>query len=176
LLLEPWAWSVTVTFVVLVAMLGESFLSRSNERALRAGGASEPSDDVYATMALAYPAAFVAMGVEGALFDRASGAVITLGVAVFAAAKAIKYWAIAALGPRWTFRVLVPPGAPLVTRGPYAWLRHPNYVGVIGELVGFALLVGAFVTGAVSVVGFAFLLRRRIWVEERALGESAAGR
>jgi methyltransferase len=85
-------------------------------------------------------------------------------------AKALKFWAIATLGPRWTFRVLVPPGAPLVTGGPYAWVRHPNYLAVIGEFVSFAILVGAPLTGLGSVIGFGALLRRRIRVEERALG------
>ena len=101
-----------MTFVALVVMLGEALLSRSNERDLRARGALEPAGDVYAAMAWAYPAAFVAMGIEGALFGGASGLVIALGVVVLVAAKGIKYWAIAALGARWTFRVLVPPGAP----------------------------------------------------------------
>jgi methyltransferase len=66
--------------------------------------------------------------------------------------------------------VLVVPGAPLVTRGPYAWLRHPNYLALIGEFVGFALVVGGFVTGAVAIGGFGWLIRRRIIIEERALG------
>ena len=52
------------------------------------------------------------------------------------AAKALKWWAILTLGRFWTFRVIVVPGATLVAGGPYRWLRHPNYVGVIGELVG----------------------------------------
>ena len=77
--------------------------------------------------------------------------------------------AIASLGPRWTFRVLVVPGAPLVAHGPYAWMRHPNYVGVMGELAGLALLAGAPATGPLSIALFALLLRRRIAVEEAAL-------
>jgi methyltransferase len=91
------------------------------------------------------------------------------GAVVFVAAKALKYWAIASLGRRWSFRVLVLPGAPLVGHGPYAVFRHPNYVGVMGELVGMALLTGAPVSGLVSTVLFAGLLWRRIRVEERAL-------
>jgi methyltransferase len=84
-------------------------------------------------------------------------------------AKALKAWAIQALGVRWTFRVLVLPGVPLVTRGPYALMRHPNYVAVVGELVGAALMFGSPVTGPVGLIAFGSLLRRRIAVEERAL-------
>jgi methyltransferase len=92
-----------------------------------------------------------------------------LGAVTLVAAKLLKFWAIASLGDRWTFRVLIVP-EPLVATGPYAFVRHPNYIAVIGELLGFALLVGAPVAGAVSLVGFGALLRRRIAVEERALG------
>jgi methyltransferase len=73
------------------------------------------------------------------------------------------------LGRRWTFRVLVLPAAPLVTTGPYAFVRHPNYIAVVGELVGVALLTGARVTGPLVTILFALLMRARIRVEEDAL-------
>jgi methyltransferase len=76
---------------------------------------------------------------------------------------------VASLGPRWTFRVLVLPDAPLIRSGPYAHLRHPNYVGVMGELSGMALMAGARWTGPIVVLVFAALLAARIRVEERAL-------
>lgn len=158
-----------LVLLVFLLMLGELWLSRRNERGLRAQGALEPADDVYRTMAWAYPASFVAMAAEGFLAGSPRW-IVAAGMVTFAAAKGIKYWAMASLGRRWTFRVLVLPGAPLVTSGPYAWLRHPNYVGVAGELVGFGLAAGAIVTGLLSVAGFAWLLRRRIAVEDRALG------
>jgi len=166
--------TAAVTLIALLAvflmMLVESQLSRFNERTLRERGATEPLDDVYPTMTWVYPGCFIAMGIEGALFGPAPGYNTLLGVALFGVAKALKFWAIATLGPRWTFRVLVPPRAALVTGGPYAWVRHPNYAAVIGEFVSFAILVGAPVTGIGSVIGFGALLRRRIRVEERALG------
>ena len=162
--------AMVATIAVFLIVLGELGISRANERALRAQGATEPAGDVYRTMAWAYPVAFLVMGIEGAFAGAAPGTSTFVGAAVFFAAKALKFWAIASLGARWTFRVLVPPGAPLVTRGPYARLRHPNYVAVLGELAGFAVLVGAHFTGVVAVLGFAFLLRRRIAIEERALG------
>ena len=71
---------------------------------------------------------------------------------------------------RWTYKVLVVPGAPLVASGPYRWVRHPNYVGVLGELIGVAVLLGAWITGPLVVIFFSWLLRRRVQAEERALG------
>ena len=161
---------LTLLIVVFALMLVELRVSRGNELALRTRGASEPPDDVYPTMAWAYPASFLAMAAEGAVVGPSPAALFTAGLVLFIAAKAIKYWAIAALGPRWTFRVLVPPRARLVTHGPYAWLRHPNYVGVIGELIGVALIACAPVTGLVATIGFTWLLRHRIAIEDRALG------
>jgi methyltransferase len=155
---------------VVLMMLAEWQMSRFNERIMRRRGAVEPDDDVYRTMIWAYPCAFVAMAVEGAVFAPPPGLLTLAGAAMFGLAKALKFWAISSLGTRWTFRVLVLPGAPLVNRGPFAWLRHPNYVAVLGELVGAALLMGARISGVAAVAGFAFLLRRRIAIEERALG------
>jgi len=153
----------------LLLMAGEARLAAWHERRLLADGAVEPPGDVYRTMRWAYPAVFLLMAIEGS--DAHPGALQGLaGAVVFLAAKAVKYWAIRSLGPRWTFRVLVPPGGTPVTRGPYRFVRHPNYVGVVGEILGFALLVSAPLTGVIGLLGFGALLRRRIQVEEQALG------
>jgi methyltransferase len=95
---------------------------------------------------------------------------VGIGAVIFAGAKLLKWWAILTLGDAWTFRVIVVPGAPLVTSGPYRFVRHPNYVGVAGELVGVALMTGALVAGPVAIVAFGALLSRRIAVEERTVG------
>lgn len=154
---------------VLAIMLGELLWSRRNERRLLARGAVAVDDPVYGSMRWAYPGAFVAMALEGALGGPPPAAATVSGLAVFAAAKLLKFWAIAVLGDRWTYRVFVLPGAPLVTGGPYRFLRHPNYVGVIGELLGMALIVGAPVTGPIGIVCFSWLLARRIRAEEKAI-------
>jgi methyltransferase len=172
----PLLISALITAAVFLMMLVELQLSRSNERRLRAAGAFEPADDVYSLMQLVYPASFVLMAVEGALHASVASTGVLWGLAVFGLGKAIKFWAIASLGPRWSFRVLVLPGAPLVTSGPYRWMRHPNYVGVMGELAGVAIALAAVVTGTLALVTFACILVRRIRVEERALYHPAGGR
>ena len=153
-----------------VPMLAEAALSWRNERALRAAGALEPRDDVYPAMQVIYPGGFAAMIVESWLLRHGWSSLALAGLAVFVAGKLVKYWAISTLGSRWTFRVLVPPGSGRTLAGPYRFMRHPNYLGVMGELAGFALLSGAYWSGAAVVAAFAALLRARIRVEERALG------
>ena len=155
---------------VVVMMLAELKRSRANERLLRQRGASEPQGDPYRALSLVYPGMFVLMAAEGALAGPSPDVLLIAGFVIFVAAKILKLWAITALGSRWSYRVLVLPGLPLVSTGPYAYLRHPNYVAVFGEIAGFALMVGARLLGVVSLIVFALLVRRRIAVEEKALG------
>jgi methyltransferase len=150
-------------------MIAEAMLSARQERALRATGAVEPGGDVHNTMRIAYPASFGAMILEALARERTFALPAAAGIVVFLLAKGLKYWAIATLGPRWTFRVLVPPGSTRTTSGPYRWLRHPNYVGVFGELVGMTLMAQAPISGIAATVAFGMLMLRRIRVEERAL-------
>ena len=164
----------SVALVTLIAILlvmgGEALLSRVNEATLRKLGAIEPPGDVYRAMQWAYPSSFVAMAIEGAWWGPAPQEALLAGLAVLGVAKALKLWAISSLGMRWSFRVLVLPDRPLVVGGPYRFIRHPNYVAVVGELLGFSLIVWAPVTGLLALVGFGALMWRRIAIEDRALG------
>jgi methyltransferase len=160
---------LTLVAVVLI-MAGEAVLSAFNERVLRSRGAVEPAGDVLRAMLVAYPSCFVAMAIEGAATGPSPAQVLAAGLLCFGLSKALKAWTISTLGVRWTFRVLVLPGAPLVTRGPYAFLKHPNYLAVLGEIIGVALIVWAPVTGVASLVVYGALLRRKTAVEDRALG------
>ena len=149
--------------LVFVPMLAEARRSARNERLLRAAGATEPKGDVYPAMQIAYPLAFLLPIGEAWIRGRGLSATAV-------AAKGLKYWAIATLGTRWTFRVLVPRSSRRTVTGPYRILRHPNYVAVAGELIGVALMGQAVVTGPIAVVAFTGLMLARIRVEERALG------
>lgn len=166
---------MTLAILVLVLAFGpmafEARLAARHDRALRLAGATEPHDDVFPMMQLAYPTAFLGMSLEAAMRDSRADAMVIAGLVVFGLAKAIKYWAMATLGSRWTFRVLVPPASVRITRGPYQFMRHPNYLGVIGELAGMAMVAGAPIAGTASVGVFLALIAARIRVEERALNE-----
>jgi methyltransferase len=151
-------------------MAVEAVIAARHDAHLRQLGAVEPARDVFRAMQLAYPAAFAVMVIEAWLRHVEAGGWFYAGLTVFGAAKLLKYWAIATLGERWTFRVLVPPRSARIVTGPYRWLRHPNYAAVMGELLGIALAAHALVTGPIATAGFALLILRRIVVEERALG------
>jgi methyltransferase len=157
-------------FVIAPFMLIELARSKQNERWLRSRGAVEPPGDPHALMAIAYPGMFVAMTLEGWWRGGAPRTWLLAGLLLFALAKLLKYYAIITLGRRWCFRVLPLPGAPLVSTGPYRYLRHPNYLALSAEILGAAAMLYAPLTGPLTAAFFATLVIRRISVEERALG------
>jgi len=158
-----------IAALIFLPMLIEAAVSSRHERALRALGAIEPPEDVYRAMAAAYPGAFVAMIAEGVLRSGGVDGWFRAGLALFVVAKTLKYWAITSLGPRWTFRVLVPPGSARTVHGPYRFIPHPNYLAVTGELAAVALAMHAIVTGPLAIAGFGWLMLKRIQIEENAL-------
>lgn len=162
---------MTIVFLVIfIPMLIEARRAARNERAQRARGGVEPPDDVYTIMRVAYPAAFLVMILEGAISGTPAAPLAVAGGVLFVAAKALKWSAILALGPCWTFRLIVVPGTVPIVSGPYRWLRHPNYLAVVGELVAVALMSGARLAGPIATALFGLLILKRIAVENRALG------
>ncbi len=86
--------------------------------------------------------------------------------------QALRYWCIVSLGRQWNTRVIVVPGQSLVTRGPYRWVRHPNYVAVVVEGFALPLVHTAWMTAvAFTALNAVLLLAFRIPVENRALTE-----
>ena len=161
-----------VSLIVYLPMLVEARRAATNERAQWARGGVEAPGDVYRMMRVAYPGAFLLMIVDGATRGGPSVESLVAGALAFAAAKSLKWWAIQTLGPAWTFRVIVVPGAPLAVNGPYRFLRHPNYVAVLGELIAVGLMTGARLAGPIAVMGFGLLIVKRIAVEDRALSRA----
>jgi methyltransferase len=159
--------------IIYVPMLVEAVRASGNERAQFARGGVEPAGDVYKVMRIAYPGLFAAMLVEGALRGLRVDSWLVGGLLTWTAGKALKWWAIATLGRAWTFRVVVVPGDGLIASGPYRFVRHPNYLGVLLELAGVAAMAHASVSGPLAVVLFGSLVAVRISVENRALAESA---
>lgn len=165
------ATTLAVLVVVYAVMAIEARRASRNERVQRARGGIEPEGDVYAAMRVVYPGLFLVMAAESAWRGSAPAAWLVLGLGTLAVAKALKWWAIVTLRECWTFRIIVVPGMARVRGGPYRFLPHPNYVGVIGELVGAALLLHARWTGPAAVLVFGWLIVRRLAVEQQAIVE-----
>jgi len=151
----------------------ELILSARHVRRLLARGAREHGRGHFpalVAMHALFPLALVAeVLVLGARPDRLA----PLWIVLFVAAEGLRAACMRALGPFWTTRVIVLDGAPLVRSGPYRFLRHPNYLAVVIELLSAPLMFGAWRTALVFSIANLVALRVRIRCEERALAGAA---
>jgi methyltransferase len=153
----------------------ELAVSRRNARRALAAGGVEMGRGHHRAMVLFHALFLVACAAEPALLPRPWPRAATLAAAAgVVAAQALRWWAVGSLGPRWSTRIVVLPGAAPVVSGPYRFLRHPNYLAVVIELAALPLAVGAVHTAALATIGNAALLAVRIPAEERALGTAWA--
>jgi methyltransferase len=91
-------------------------------------------------------------------------------LALFVLIELLRLWVLIALGPRWTTRIIVLPDAPLVERGPYRFINHPNYWVVIGEIAVLPLVFGLWQVALIFSLLNALVLSVRVCEENRALG------
>jgi methyltransferase len=155
--------------ILVLQRLSELWLSARNARRLRARGGVESGARHFPLLVLVHVVFLLSLPVEVLRFGARPGPGWPLWLGLWLGAQGLRYWAITALGDFWNVRIWVVPGAALVRRGPYRFLRHPNYVAVVIELAAVPLLFGAWRTAiAVSVLNLV-ALGIRIRVEERAL-------
>ncbi|WP_028473302.1 isoprenylcysteine carboxyl methyltransferase family protein [Nocardioides alkalitolerans] len=172
--------SSEVLFTVLVLAVGlerlaELVVSKRNAAWAFERGGVESGRGHYPVMVVLHTGLLVGCLVEAWWSDRAVSPLLAWSMlALVVASQALRWWCIGALGRQWNTRVIVVPGLPLVARGPYRFLRHPNYVVVVVEGAALPLVHGAWITAVVFTVANAALLTVRIRTEERALRSVAA--
>ncbi len=157
-----------LTFVIL-QRLSELMLAKRNEKTVRNEGAVEYDAGGYRVIVLMHTAFLVSFAAEYFLLGRSLSPYWLPLLCVFVAAQLLRYWAIRSLGKFWNTRILILPGERLVTKGPYKYLRHPNYVSVVIEIAVIPLIFSCYITAAVFTVLNLLALRRRIRIEESAL-------
>ena len=158
-----WPAIALLSFVTL-QRLGELVLARRNTAALLARGAREVAPEHYPAMVALHAGWLVG------LWLLAPGRPVDLfWLAVFMGLQALRLWGLATLKDRWTTRIIILPGVPLVTSGPYRFLRHPNYAIVVGEIAALPLTFGL----PLYAIGFSLLnacmLSIRLKAENAAL-------
>ena len=157
---------------VAVERLVEFRLSARHGRALAARGAIEHGRSHFILFVVLHALWPVALALEVLIGGARPGRAWPLWLAAFGLAQVLRFSAIRALGERWTTRVIVLPGAALVRRGPYRFMRHPNYVAVLIELIAAPLLFGAWRTAVAATAFNLAALAIRVRVEERALAST----
>jgi methyltransferase len=163
-------WFTVLVLVVALERLAELVVSKRNASWSLARGGVETGRGHYRVMVLLHTGLLLGALAEVWLLGREFVPVLGWSMlAVVAASQVLRWWCIATLGRQWNTRVIVVPGMPLVRRGPYRWLPHPNYVAVVVEGLALPLAHTAWLTALVFTVANAWLLTVRIRVEATAL-------
>ena len=161
------AWLVVFLIVQRLAELG---LAQWNTVRLRVQGGVEFGASHYPLMVALHT--FWLLGLWMLGHDRS---VDPFWLAVFILLQAGRVWVIASLRSRWTTRVIVLPGAAPIARGPYRWLRHPNYLVVVLEIAVVPLALRLPLFALVFSLANAALIAYRIRVENQALAWAQSG-
>ncbi len=153
--------------LVTLQRAGELVLSHTNTRRLKARGAVEVAPRHYPLMVAVHAAWLISLWVFG--HDRPLNIV---ALAFYLVLQGLRFWVMRTLGARWTTRIIVQPGEPLVAAGPYRYLAHPNYAVVAGEIAVLPLVLGLPQLAALFTILNAAVLAIRIRAENRALDAS----
>jgi methyltransferase len=163
-------WYTLLIAAIAIERIAELVVSKRNWAWSREQGASELGAGHYPAMVVLHVGLLVGCLVEPLVADRP--VIPALGwpmLVVVLAAQGLRWWCITTLGHQWNTRVIVIPGAPRVTGGPYRLIPHPNYVAVVVEGIALPLVHSAWVTALVFTVLNAAVLRTRVRIEESAL-------
>jgi len=163
--------SLVVLALVTLQRLGELLLARRNTRRLLAKGAREEGAAHYPLIVALHGAWLTGLWI---VVVAGSREISLPWLAVFLALQAARVWVIASLGERWTTRIIVLPGAPLVRKGPYRFLPHPNYAVVAAEMAVLPLAFGLTAYAVVFSVLNLAVLTLRLRAETRALSADGA--
>jgi len=153
--------------LVTLQRLGELVLARHNTQRLMARGAIEVGAAHYPLLVSMHAAWLIALWVYG--YDQP---VDPIPLIAFIGLQGLRCWVLVTLGPRWTTRIIVLPGAPLITNGPYRYIAHPNYAVVVAEIAVLPLALHLPLLAMIFSALNAAVLAIRIRAEQHALATS----
>ena len=158
------AWIILAA--VALQRISELVLARRNTAALLARGATESGAGHYPFIVAVHALWLVALAVWVA---RMAPGIAPGWLAAYVVLQLFRVWVLVSLGPYWTTRVITLADAPLVRRGPYRFMRHPNYAVVIAEIAALPLVFGAWPIALVFSILNAAVLAVRLRVENAVL-------
>ena len=156
--------AVLLLGAVTAERLAELWLARRNTALLIAQGAREFAPGHYPAIVVLHALWLASLWLFGWAHPLNS-----IWLVIFLVLQVLRVWILMTLGRRWTTRIVVLPGAPLVSNGPYRFLSHPNYFAVIGEIAILPLCLGLPLVALVFSVGNAVILMIRVQSENAAL-------
>lgn len=162
--------AVVLLAVVTLERMAELWLAKRNTARLIARGAYEVAPDHYPVIVAQHALWLGALWLFGWSSD-----VQPTWLAVFALLQVLRVWVLSTLGPRWTTRIIILPAAPLVAKGPYRFVSHPNYLVVVGEILVLPMCLGLPWVATIFTVLNAGVLAIRIRAENLALRAASHG-
>ncbi|MGG1482606.1 isoprenylcysteine carboxylmethyltransferase family protein [Peribacillus castrilensis] len=160
-------------FIILIAIqrLVELYIAKQNEKQLKAGGAIEYGESHYKWMVLMHLSFFIVLIIEVIALERDISGLWPIWLTLFLIAQSGRIWVIRSLGKHWNTKIIVVPDADVVIKGPYKFLKHPNYIIVATEILVISLLFNAYYTAIIFSLLNVWMMMVRIPLEEKALKE-----
>ena len=159
-----------VSFIIIQRIL-ELLVARNNEKWIKSKGGYEVGANHYPYMVAIHIGFFISLIIEFMVFKQAVSRFWLLLFVIFISLQIMRVWVIASLGRFWNTKILVLPGAHVVKKGPFHFIRHPNYVVVTSEIIIIPLMFEAYFTAIVFTLLNIIILSVRIPKEEAALRE-----
>ncbi|EMT46591.1 MULTISPECIES: isoprenylcysteine carboxyl methyltransferase family protein [Anoxybacillus] len=154
-------------FLLIIQRISELCWAKRNEHWMKRRGALEFGQNHYKYMVGMHSLFFISLLLEG--MRKRPSPLWSILLKIFIVLQLFRLWTIASLGRYWNTKIIVLPEAERIQKGPYRWLRHPNYFVVVFELIIIPLMFQAYWTAAIFTICNAYLLSVRIRAEERAL-------
>jgi methyltransferase len=167
--------AMTFAYLLLLALVGmerlaELWISRRNQRQLEKRGARKIPEPHFRWMVILHGGVLAAAGAEVLFLHRPLIPALAIPMAVlFVLSNILRWWVIRTLAGRWNVEVMESPRSGVVSSGPYRWVRHPNYVGVVAEVISLPMIHTAWITAIAGTLGYLEILRRRIRIEDGVL-------
>jgi len=161
-----------IFIIIIIQRLVELFIAKRNETWMRSQGAYEVGARHYPFMVLMHIAFFISLLIEVTIVNRPLPAYWLALLILFITVQILRVWCLLSLGKFWNTKIIILPGADVVMRGPYRFIRHPNYLIVTIELLVLPLMFNAFITATIFSILNIWMLSVRIPTEEKALKEA----
>jgi methyltransferase len=164
--------AMTAAYISLLVLVGierlaELGISRRNQRQLENQGVRKIPETHFRWMVMLHACVLVGAGAEVLFLHRPLIPALAIPMlALFALSNVLRWWVIRILAGHWNVEVMESSRVGVVTSGPYRWVRHPNYVGVVAEVFSLPMIHTAWITAILGTLGYLQILRRRLRVED----------
>lgn len=163
---------IVILLLVIAQRLVELMIAKRNEKWMIQQGAYEVGRAHYPVMIMLHSSFFIVLIIEVLLFNRALSNFFILLLVFFLLTQAGRLWCLLSLGKLWNTRIMINPNLNVIKKGPYRFLKHPNYVIVSLEFIILPLLFNAYLTAIIFTLLNVWMLSVRIPIEEKALRDA----